>query len=233
MSRLDAALSSVRATAPAPPYQQAATPTPPWLNPGLVTYPPGGPTGSAATAGKPTSSVSLPAIPVAGQLAVIRFKRPGGDGEQPCAVIGGGGDQGVRADPGPRALLLVPRAATGRPAGRRSRWGRAGSPPTLPSGCRDPAGVRRARPGSPPRRRAPHRAWPVTGPRPPGRPRRPRRSLVAPEPGSGRSSRPESTAAANARAVLRQAVGPPPSASEPSACAGVGPLARHAPSAVM
>ena len=31
-------------------------------------YPPGGPTGTAGTRAKPTSSVSLPAIPVAGQL---------------------------------------------------------------------------------------------------------------------------------------------------------------------
>src|ERR1700722_1906238 len=68
MSRLAAAQSSVRATARAPPYQQAATPPPPWLKPGRSVYPPGGPTGTAGTREKPTSSVSLPAIPVAGQL---------------------------------------------------------------------------------------------------------------------------------------------------------------------
>ena len=69
MSRLAAALSSVRPTARAPPYQQAATPAPPWLKPGLLTYPPGGPIGTPGIVLKPTFSVSLPAIPVAGQLS--------------------------------------------------------------------------------------------------------------------------------------------------------------------
>ena len=75
-SRLDAADSSARATSRAPPYQQAATPTPPWLNPGLFVYASIAPTGMAATPGKPTSSVSLPAMPVAGQLSGFGSSSP-------------------------------------------------------------------------------------------------------------------------------------------------------------
>ena len=89
-----------------PPYQQAATPTPPWLNPGRFVYPPGGPTGTAGTRGKPTSSVSLPAIPVAGQLSTSgsssSVSTANSRGPSSAAAV----TRASRADPGPRAVLL-------------------------------------------------------------------------------------------------------------------------------
>src|ERR1700722_1423173 len=217
MSRLDAAPSSVRATARAPPYQQAATPTPPWLNPGLFTYPSGGPTGTAATAGNPTSSVSLPAIPVAGQLAVSgssgRVETANSRAPSSAVAVTRACVQ-TRA---PEQYCLVP-SSSHRPSRRTAlTLGPGGlaahTPQRLPgSGRGPPSSARIATASACP---SPSLASDRSSPARPAKAAR--RSLVAPEPGSGRSSRPDSTAAANARAVLRQAAGPLPSASEPSA----------------
>src|SRR3984957_11703842 len=209
MSRLDAALSSVLATPRAPPYQQAATPTPPWLNPGRSVYPPGGPTGTAGTRAKPTSSVSLPAIPVAGQLPTSgsssSVSTANSRAPSSAAAVTRASVQ-IRA---PEQYCLVPSSSHPSAARLAVTLGPGGfaahTPQRRPGSGRGPPSSARIATASacPSHRRASDRSSPARSAS------AAHRCLVAPAPGSGRSSRPASTAAANPRAVRRQSAAAP------------------------
>src|SRR3984885_1189451 len=201
MSRLDAAHSSVRATPRAPPYQQAATPTPPWLNPGRFVYPAGGPTGTAGTRAKPTSSVSLPAIPVAGQLlrsgSSSSVSTANSRAPSSAAAVTRTSVQ-IRA---PEQYCLVPSSSQPSPPWLAVTLGPGGfaahTPQRLPcSGLGPPSSARIATASAcPSHSRASDRSSPARSAN------AAHRCLVAPEPGSGRSSPPDATTAANAQAV--------------------------------
>jgi hypothetical protein len=184
------------------PYQQAATPTPPWLNPGLFVYASGGPTGTAATPGKPTSSVSLPAMPVAGQLSGFGSSRSvetaNSRAPSSAAAVTRTSVQALA----PEQYCLVP-CSFQMPSRRVAfTFGPGGfaahTPHRLPGSGRGPPSSARIATASayPSASLASDRSSPARSAN------AAHRSLVAPEPGCGRFSRPDSTAAANAVVLL-------------------------------
>ena len=150
-----------------------------------------------------------------GPAGRIRLKQPGGDGEQPRPVGGRRRDQDVRAGPGARAVLLgavqLPDAVPpGRLHVRTGRVRRPHTPAAAGSGRGPPSSARIATASACPSaslardRSSPARSANAA-----------HRSLVAPEPGSGRFSLPDSTAAANAAALRCQAACPSSPSSPP------------------
>ena len=135
MSRLDAALSSVLAHAAGAPVPHGRHPDPAVAEPGPV----GVPAGRSDRHRRNPCEADVERVaarhPGGGPAAQVRFKQLGVDREQPRPVVSGRRDQGVRADPGPRAVLLgaLEQPAIGAAARGHVRSGRVRRPHAPPA----------------------------------------------------------------------------------------------------
>ena len=138
-SRFGRGASSVPATAAGPAVPAGRHPDAAVAEPGPVRCtPPGGPTGSAGTSCEADVQGVAARHPGGGPAA--RHAAQGrrlATANSRAPSVGGRRDQRVRADARPRAVLLGALQHASRAPCRagRQRWGRAGSPPTRPSGC--------------------------------------------------------------------------------------------------